>query len=65
MSLTSDIKSYYSPTVIQFIAVMKRQEVALANILGTPKLKLFESHNQSQSHDLQTWKTGKVLRNQK
>ena len=42
MSVIYIIKSYCPSPVIEFIAAMKRQDVASANILGTPKLKLFE-----------------------
>lgn len=42
MSVMYTIKTYCPSPVIQFIAAMKRQDVASANSLGTPKLKLFE-----------------------
>lgn len=43
MSVIYTIKSYCPSPVIEFTASMKRQDVVSANILGTPKLKLFET----------------------
>lgn len=42
MSVIYTIKSYCPSPVVEFIAAMKRRDVVSANILGTPKLKLFE-----------------------
>lgn len=42
MSVIYTVKSYCPSPVIEFMAPMKTQDVALAKTLGTPKLKLFE-----------------------
>lgn len=42
MPIIYAIKSCCPFPVIELIAAMKRQDVVSANVLGTPKLKLFE-----------------------
>lgn len=42
MSVIYTVKSYRPSPVTEFMAAMKRQDIALAKTLGNPKLKLFE-----------------------
>lgn len=42
MPIIYAVKSCCPSPVIELIAAMKRQDVVSANVLGTPKLKLFE-----------------------